>query len=43
MADDRVFEYDYDCVIRNDGTLEQFYEIVKVWARKEGLMRGICE
>lgn len=43
MADDRVFEYDYDCVIRNDGTLEQFYEIVKIWARKEGLMRGICE
>ena len=37
MADAGVFNYDYDFVIENNGTLEDFAETVKKWAEENVL------
>ena len=37
MADANVFNYEYDFVIENNGTLEEFEEAVKRFAEAEGL------
>ena len=37
MADANVFNYEYDFVIENNGTLEEFEEAVKSFAESEGL------
>lgn len=37
MADARVLEYNYDYIIENNGTLEDFAETVKKWAEENVL------
>ena len=37
MADAGVFNYDYDFVIENNGTLEEFEETIKKWAEENVL------
>lgn len=39
MADDNVFNYEYDFVIENNGTLEDLEEAVRRFAEAEGLLR----
>lgn len=43
MADANVFNYDYDFVIENNGTLEEFGEAVKRFAEVEGLIHECVE
>lgn len=38
MADKNVYEYEYDWIIKNDGTLEDFRETVKQFANDRGLI-----
>ena len=37
MADANVFNYEYDLVIENNGTLEEFEETIKKWAEENVL------
>lgn len=40
MADAGVYDYDYDHVIHNDGTLEEFRDAIFKWGVSVGLFEG---